>query len=180
MDFVFKVRQQPLTGREAGLAKPYTKTNLNPIPIFEIVFGSDLTREQLLAKSFLCSIILVGADNHIQHTLIGGVSAFKRYHDNILGRTTVEGIVLTDPENGDPKIFFIFNDLYIKTPGEYRFLCKLTDMSDRNSMITTLQTSIFTVNNLNTIPKVKIAPTVLTQSFEVQGYDIKYRQRYTV
>ncbi|KAJ3324745.1 hypothetical protein HDV06_006053 [Boothiomyces sp. JEL0866] len=142
----------------------------NPIPIFEIEYRRPVEKENLQ----------LGADEYLQHILVGSAAAYKRYHENIFGRTTVEGLVLTDPEDGCSKIFFVFSDLYIKTPGDYRFHCQLIDLSDPNVCISTLQTDIFTIHNLNYYTKAKIPDTILTKSFEVQGVDIKNKQKYFV
>ncbi|KAJ3272056.1 hypothetical protein HDV01_006008 [Terramyces sp. JEL0728] len=176
MEYVFRVRQQPVVGREAGLAKPYTKTYLNPIPIFEIVFNSKMQKEQLQTRSFICNLVLVGVDKNVQHILVGSAAAFKRYHENVIGKTTVEGLVLTDPEDGSCKIFFIFNDLYIKTPGEYRFYCQLVDMSELVPSTAELQTDKFTIHKLNHYDKARVHPTLLTRSFEMQGVDIRNKK----
>ncbi|KAJ3268529.1 hypothetical protein HDV01_002676 [Terramyces sp. JEL0728] len=125
MEYQFKIRQQPDNGREAGLTKPY-----------------------LEALNFVCNIVLVGEDEEITQTLIGSVRAHKKYRENLFGNTTVRGFVFKDPADGLPKIFFIFNNLFINTPGNYKFRCQLIDFTNPEITLQTLDTDIFKIHKL--------------------------------
>ncbi|KAJ3319511.1 hypothetical protein HDV06_006244 [Boothiomyces sp. JEL0866] len=125
MEYQFKIRQQPEYGREAGLTKPY-----------------------LEAFRFVCNIVLVSEEEEITQTLIGSVRAHKKYRENLFGNTTVQGYVFKDPVDGLPKIFFIFNNLFINTPGNYKFRCQLVDFTDSKLTLQTLETNVFKIHKL--------------------------------
>lgn len=46
----------------------------------------------------------------------------------MFGALTVEGQVLIDPEDQNPNIFFIFDDVNIKVMGDYILQCQVIDM----------------------------------------------------
>ncbi|KAJ3269273.1 hypothetical protein HDV01_001640 [Terramyces sp. JEL0728] len=117
----------------------------------------------------------VGEDDNLQQTLIASRSAHRTFQENLLGQTTIEGRVLVDPEDAKPKIFFIFNELYIKTPGAYRFKCHLIDTNQPDMIVVELSTELFHIYKLNEYKKEKVH-TVLTKSFELQGVEFKQKK----
>ncbi|KAJ3314669.1 hypothetical protein HDV04_005675 [Boothiomyces sp. JEL0838] len=171
----FTIRQQPKKGKEAGLTKPYIKSQICPMPILQLDFQQELSKSELQAMNFLCNIVLIGEDDQTEHTLVGSVSAVKRYQENIFGSTIVQGVVLKDPEDGKLRIFFIFNDLYIKTPGKYRFRCQLINLNSIDITFHELDTAPFQIFKLKEYIK-ESTSTMLTRSFELQGIEFKTRR----
>lgn len=115
-------------------------------------------------------MILIDEDDTIQHTLIGSVSAHVKFQQHLLGETITKGVVLVDPEDGKAKIYFIFNDYHIKTPGDYRFLCYLLDFNCSQILSNCLKTDLFQIQRLNGYKKENYTST-LVESFKIQGYE---------
>ncbi|KAJ3257369.1 hypothetical protein HK103_004589 [Boothiomyces macroporosus] len=117
---------------------------------------------------FLCNVILYGKDSNAEHVLVGSVAALKRYQENVFGDTIQEGVVLKDPEDGKWRIFFIFNNLYIKTPGCYRFKCQLLDFNSPTVKLVELETQQFEIFGIKAFVRDR-SLTMLMRSFEKQG-----------
>ncbi|KAJ3324768.1 hypothetical protein HDV06_006076 [Boothiomyces sp. JEL0866] len=148
----------------------------SPIPIFQLEFENETKKTKLLSFNFLCNVVLIGEDNYIQQTLIASRSAHRTFQENLLGQTTIEGRVLVDPEDGRPKIFFIFSDLYIKTPGCYRLKCQLIDLNQPEITVEELTTELFNIYKLNEYKKENVH-TMLSKSFELQGVELKQKRK---
>ncbi|KAJ3273247.1 hypothetical protein HDV01_004605 [Terramyces sp. JEL0728] len=169
MEYQFEIRQEPTKGREAGLTKPYFKSNLYPILVLQLVFPKDLTKEELESFNVVCNIVLLGEDDSFEHVLYGSKAALRRLRENLFGNTTSEAKLFIDAEDGKPKIFFIFSNLYIKVPGRYRFLCQLVDFTQEIAQVKELKTSEFEVLKLKEFT-LDHQPSVLLRSFELQGF----------
>ncbi|KAJ3268924.1 hypothetical protein HDV01_002092 [Terramyces sp. JEL0728] len=70
------------------------------------------------------------------------------FNSNLTGTLTKHGIVLLDPKDNCPKMFFIFNDLNIKVKGEYILICTLVNVEEYN----------LTYNSLRNVISVKSKP----------------------
>ncbi|KAJ3310520.1 hypothetical protein HDV04_004932 [Boothiomyces sp. JEL0838] len=134
-----------------------------------------MTKEQLESQRFVCNIVLLGEEDTVEHTLCGSKAAVRKLRENIIGTTTTEALIFTDPEDGKPRIFFVFSNLYIKVPGKYRFLCQLVDFSNENLQLSELKTSKFEIHKLKDF-ELDYQPSILTKSFEIQDY--ANRRRY--
>jgi hypothetical protein len=92
----------------------------------------------------------------------------------LAGQSTCCGLVLNDPVDGAPKLFFVFQDLAVKVVGQYRLLCHIVDISRFFDLIRPyipvppLITSPFDIHSLQTFPGV-LEPTQLSRSFTLQG-----------
>lgn len=49
------------------------------------------------------------------------------YLSTLSGQKTSSGVILNDPEDGNPRLFFIFPDLSVRVLGEYYLLCHIYD-----------------------------------------------------
>ncbi|KAJ3324729.1 hypothetical protein HDV06_005987 [Boothiomyces sp. JEL0866] len=131
---------------------------------------------KLESQRFVCNIVLLGENDTYEHTLYGSKAALRKLRENIIGNTTSESLVFTDPEDGQPKIFFVFSNLYIKVPGKYRFLCQLVDFTHENIQLKELKTSTFEIQKLREF-QLDYQPSVLTKSFEIQDYANKRKYK---
>ena len=91
-----------------------------------------------------------------------------------VGKQCIEGQVLNDPIDGQPKLFFVFQDLSLRVLGKYRFLCYLIDMTQYPQLtrphlkLKPLITNSFEVYSFQMFPGVGEV-TTLTKSFTLQG-----------
>jgi hypothetical protein len=84
---------------------------------------ADLERE-----SFVCHISLFDSDTDEDRTTIRK-SDDTQLFQNLVGQRVSSGTILSDPDDGIKKLFFIYPDLSIRVIGEYRFLCYLVNLS---------------------------------------------------
>ncbi|KAJ3326138.1 hypothetical protein HDV06_000014 [Boothiomyces sp. JEL0866] len=152
------VRQVPFRGREAGLKQPYLKSFLYPPLVVQVEFDEPQTKDTLNSYSFACTLVLLPADkSQILSTLQNSYYCKSPFTANISGELTTAGRVLIDPKDKKPQIFFMFNDIDIKTEGEYVFRCVLTNLETK-SVISRIDSKSFTV-----CPRTEfIKPTVKT------------------
>ncbi|KAJ3311897.1 hypothetical protein HDV04_003505 [Boothiomyces sp. JEL0838] len=97
------------------------------------------------------------------------------YTANLTGTLVSTGIVLKDPDDQKPKLFFIFDDLNIKVQGEYFLQCHLLNMKryasrlNRSFSAKTIDTKPFKVDLRSHFVKSTVK-TSLSQSLEAQLY----------
>jgi hypothetical protein len=92
---------------------------------------------------------------------------------SVAGNRTSNAIILNDPKDGKPALFFIFPDVSLRVTGVYRFKCVVLDLqryrifkfSYKSNIIFTEPFGIFTVRNFSAIDPL----TTLTKSFALQG-----------
>ncbi|KAJ3259306.1 hypothetical protein HK103_002504 [Boothiomyces macroporosus] len=87
------------------------------------------TIEQLSSYNLVCHLTLKGSEG-FQTVLINSVHSLRRYNTNIFGPSTMHGQILTDPITQTPQIYFVFPEIYIKSPGTYNFECSVFNMNE--------------------------------------------------
>ncbi|KAJ3315582.1 hypothetical protein HDV04_001996 [Boothiomyces sp. JEL0838] len=139
------VRQVPSKGREAGLKQPYLKSFLYPPLVVQIEFDEPQTKDMLETFSFTLTLVLLSADKkQIHSTLQNSYYCKFPFTANVSGELTTAGRVLIDPKDKKPQIFFMFNDIDIKTEGEYVFRCLLSNLKN-NTVVSSVDSKPFTV-----------------------------------
>ncbi|KAJ3324767.1 hypothetical protein HDV06_006075 [Boothiomyces sp. JEL0866] len=70
-------------------------------PTLIVQLKVDEVYKKLLSLKYYCELVLVDCDNDIQQTLLGSVSAHRKYQEHLVGTTFCKGQVLIDPEDGE-------------------------------------------------------------------------------
>jgi hypothetical protein len=84
--------------------------------------------DDLERQSFVCHLSLFDSDTEEDRTIIRK-SDDTQLFQNLVGQRVSSGTILSDPEDGIKKLFFLFPDLSIRIIGEYRFVCNLINLS---------------------------------------------------
>jgi hypothetical protein len=135
---------------------------------------------------FVCHVYVLDADTSDNNSIISTADARKRRNrkggydsldcvSNIMsGQKTISPMILTDPIDQQPRLFFVFTDLCIRVKGEYRLSCTIMDMN-RYCLLTRpcdvieeLITNPFEVYTIQYFPGAP-EPTILSKSFWIQG-----------
>ncbi|KAJ3308981.1 hypothetical protein HDV04_000586 [Boothiomyces sp. JEL0838] len=161
-EYTAKIIQQPKTGRECGLTKPFFKTCLLPVLVIQVQFIEGKTIEELTSYNLVCHLILKGSEG-FQTVLINSVHSLRRYNTNIFGPSTMHGQILTDPITQTPQIYFVFPEIYIKSPGTL------------NVPPIVVNTNDFEIYSLHDFKK-SADNSIITRSFEKQGVNMKNRK----
>ena len=84
------------------------------------------------------------------------------------GQRTVPGTILTDPTDGNPKIFFVYTDLSLRITGKYKFQCHVMEMNNHDLTSINIITEAVQIYSLVEFPG---GPelTILSQAFVLQG-----------
>ena len=92
-----------------------------------------VNRSMLESYSYICHVSLCNEAKQ-DHSLIYGSdrtgkwSPIRPHVATLVGKRTSSGIVLNDPEDGQPKLFFVFPDLSVRILGQYHLLCHICDV----------------------------------------------------
>ncbi|KAJ3304454.1 hypothetical protein HDV03_002798 [Kappamyces sp. JEL0829] len=75
---------------------------------------------------------------------------------------------MDDPADGQKRLFFLFNDLSVRTMGEYAIGCFIFDLRRPECPATYLQTESFRVYSARSYPG-NVEPDALAKSLALQG-----------
>jgi hypothetical protein len=100
----------------------------------------DNCRQYLESLAIVCHVVLLEEDapsvlgfiagngRRTRRDKKGRVAATSEHMNTMAGQRTCGGTILIDPEDGLPKLFFVFPDLSVKVLGRYRLQCFVFDM----------------------------------------------------
>jgi hypothetical protein len=109
-----------------------------------------------------------GVDKRPRKDKQGNIAPSALYLNTIAGQRTVPGLVINDPANGQPALFFVFTDISSRIMGNHRLLCQIMDMDHIEKGTKIALTKSFEMYSLHTFPGGD-EPTILTKSLILQG-----------
>ncbi|KAJ3319526.1 hypothetical protein HDV06_006259 [Boothiomyces sp. JEL0866] len=134
-----------------------------PMLVLEVQFENPQAKQEV-------RIVDVNTNQNADFFPISGINV-----PNYSGAAVIPPTILTDPLDGLPKLFFVFDDVGFRFPGKYRLFCTLVDVASLKS--TTIKTSEFQVLSRRDFRNPK-ENTVLEKSFAIQGIVDKTTKRY--
>jgi hypothetical protein len=72
--------------------------------------------------------IIEGSDRRTRRDKAGNTATIGAFLCTLSGQQCCTGMILNDPEDGLPKLFFVFQDLSVRVLGTYRLKCHVVDM----------------------------------------------------
>jgi hypothetical protein len=149
--FTIKIKQQPDRGRRSAFSEVLSGSLLSPCLIIQLD-----TNEPLHERVCVSKVTLYAADSSNSKAIVmAPCRANSRQTENtvndfpyqaLIGQTVTTGTIFKDPDTGMETMLFIFQQLSVRTRGESRLHCQVTDMTRYFVLISmTLDTeSIFT------------------------------------
>lgn len=152
------IRQQPLGGRKVGFT--CFQSYIHPELIIEL-------------QGNLNSVCLVAISQQQQY-----IHRKDQVYETLVGTKIQSPRLLSDPEDGLQKLFFVFHDLSIRIAGEFVLECTTVDMDTLVS--TRMYTSVISVVSPQQFGGIGSA-TQLSRSFSLQGVPMggrRYRKQF--
>jgi hypothetical protein len=94
-------------------------------------------REYLESLQYICHLALVDSSGLNESSLSsvylqpprGKLDSNLGYSQILVGRKTATSTVYVDPDDGQPKLFFLFDDIGICMTGTFQLVCLIMDLS---------------------------------------------------
>ena len=131
-EFEFSIRQEPMKGKICGMEEMPNRSYLYPGLVIQL--NSEHSKPYLDSLNLVCHVSLVDGFTQAQVGVLRSTEArmacnpADSYLTTMAGKTTVSPTILIDPEDGHPRIFFVFRDLCIKMRGHYQLVCHVVNM----------------------------------------------------
>ncbi|KAI8913266.1 velvet factor [Gorgonomyces haynaldii] len=179
LKYELQVVQAPERGRMSGFANPKDVRIIGPHLITRAVFYKGDERIVVLpekASTLVCKAVLLEISPD-------STNAPQISNDaNFLGNTTTCCSVLQDL-TGEFGMFFIFPDLGVRAPGQYRIKCFLIDVQlgiESFPVRASCETNLFEIHSPKTFPGT-LGLTPLSRCFSEQGvvFNISKRIKYS-
>ena len=152
-----RIRQQPLGGRKVGFTS--FQSYIHPELIIELT-GNENT---------ICLVTIGPKHQYIQRK--------GEIFETLIGTKIQSPRLLSDPEDGVRKLFFVFHDLSIRIAGDFILECTAVDMDTQTTMKSC--TNIISVVSPQQFAGIGSA-TQLSRSFSLQGVPMggrRYRKQ---
>jgi hypothetical protein len=121
----------------------------------------------------------LNADNELAHYIqfekakrrknkFGEFEALNNCTVNLTGQTVVGPTILIDPCDHTSKLFFVFQDLCVRSKGTFKLACTIINMNQPWIVLDHLVSSSFEIYTKQYFPG-RPEPTMLSKSFWMQG-----------
>lgn len=179
--FSLRIRQQPQHARSCGFADK-DRRSIDPPPVVELLItGDGLSEEDIEIYKrhhyiMSCSILDPSGNDATWMDFDGG-----RTTRRFMGEYTAGNTFARD-DNGVPGCFFCFNDLSVRTPGDFRLSFTTIIMpkgrpstQPRTPRVGDITSDVFRSYNAKTFPGMT-ASTALARALRDQGCNISVRK----
>lgn len=181
LKFSLRIRQQPQQARSCGFADK-DRRSIDPPPVVELLItGEGLSQEDIeiyKRHSYImsCSIVDPNGNDATWMDFDGG-----RTTRRFMGEYTAGNTFARD-DNGVPGCFFCFNDLSVRTPGDFRLSFTTIIMpkgrpstQPRSPRVGDITSDVFRSYNAKTFPGMT-ASSPLARALRDQGCNISVRK----